>query len=37
MKLKGINIITNMSYMLQGCESFRNIFEISNWNTVNYC
>ena len=32
-KLKGINNITDISYMFEGCNSLLNIFGIKNWNT----
>ena len=34
-KLKGINNITNMSYMFYGCESLSSLPDISKWNTSN--
>jgi len=32
-KLKGINHITNMSYMFYRCSSLSSLPDISNWNT----
>ena len=34
-KLKGINNITNMSYMFSYCSSLLSLSDISNWNTNN--
>ena len=34
-KLKGINNITNMSYMFDGCSPLISLSDISNWNTNN--
>jgi len=34
-KLKGINNITNMSYMFFGCSNLTNLPDISKWNTNN--
>ena len=34
-KLKGIDNITNMSYMFSGCSSLLSLPDISNWNTKN--
>ena len=34
-KIKGIENITNMSYMLDGCSSLLNLPDISKWNTNN--
>ena len=34
-KLKGINNITNMSYMFYGCSSLTSLSDISKWNTNN--
>ena len=34
-KLKGINNVTNMSYMFSGCSSLLSLPDISNWNTNN--
>ena len=34
-KLKGINNITNMSFMFEGCESLSYIFGMKEWNTIN--
>jgi len=34
-KLKGINNITNMSYMFDKCSSLISLPDISNWNTNN--
>jgi len=34
-KLKGIDNVTNMSYMLSGCSSLLSLPDISNWNTNN--
>ena len=34
-KLKEIKTITNMSYMLDGCNSVTSLPDISNWNTNN--
>ena len=35
MKLKGINNITNMSYMLDYCSSLLSLSDISNFNFCN--
>ena len=32
-KLKGINKVTDMSYMFEGCSSLISLPDISNWNT----
>ena len=34
-KLKGIDNITNMSYMFYGCSSLLSLPDISRWNTNN--
>ena len=34
-KLKGINNITNMSYMFSECESLSSLPDISKWDTSN--
>ena len=34
-KLKGINNITNMSGMFEGCSSLSSLSDISKWNTNN--
>ena len=34
-KLKGINNITNMSYMFSRCSSLSSLPDISKWNTSN--
>ena len=34
-KLKGINNVTNMSYMFYGCKSLSSLPDISKWNTIN--
>ena len=34
-KLKGINNVTNMSYMFNGCSSLLSLPDISKWNTSN--
>ena len=34
-KLKGIDNVTNMSYMFDGCKSLTNLPDISKWNTNN--
>ena len=34
-KLKGINIVTNMSYMFYGCSSLLSLPDFSKWNTKN--
>ena len=34
-KLKGIQNITNMSYMFSGCDSVKSLPDISNWNIAN--
>ena len=34
-KLKGINNVTNMSYMFYGCSSLSSLPDISKWNTNN--
>ena len=34
-KLKGIDNITNMSYMFDGCSSLLSLPDISKWNTNN--
>ena len=34
-KLKGINNITNMSYMFSECSSLISLPDISKWNTIN--
>ena len=33
--LKGINSVTDMSYMFYGCESLSSLPDISKWNTNN--
>ena len=34
-KLKGINNITDMSHMFDGCEALSSLPDISKWNTSN--
>ena len=34
-KLKGINNVTDMSYMFSGCSSLSSLPDISKWNTNN--
>ena len=34
-KLKGIDNVTNMSYMFDGCSSLSSLPDISKWNTNN--
>ena len=34
-KLKGINNISNMSWMFSGCNSLSSLPDISKWNTSN--
>ena len=34
-KLEGINNVTNMSYMFDGCSSLSSLLDISKWNTNN--
>ena len=34
-ELKGIENITNMSYMFSWCSSLNSLPDISNWNTTN--
>ena len=34
-KLKGIDNVTNMSYMFEGCSSLSSLSDISKWNTNN--
>ena len=35
LKLRGINNVTDMSSMFEGCESLSSLPDISNWNTSN--
>jgi len=34
-KLKGINKVTDMSYIFKGCSSLESLPDISKWNTNN--
>ena len=34
-KLKGIDNVTNMNHMFDGCSSLSSLPDISKWNTIN--